>query len=179
MKNVARGKERRAEADFCLVLRRLELPLDVMQVDLQKVAFTLCLTSSKYRLLLPKSANRHTVFESYCHSRSPWETGHLLKNISINEGDVAGASPSKRMGEVRQLLGYQSASVSNVQIVDPWEFGNSSPRPNTASCCTSSPVQTGSSDADGCGSKLSHQGTAGFSLWFHLPGKPVLGLPYF
>ena len=26
----------------------------------------------------------------------------------------------------------------------------------------------------GCGSKLSHQGTAGFGLWFHLPGS-VLG----
>ena len=25
------------------------------------------------------------------------------------------------------------------------------------------------------GSKLIHQGTAGFSLWFHLPGQPILG----
>ena len=30
-----------------------------------------------------------------------------------------------------------------------------------------------------CGSNLSHQGTAGFSLWFHLPGQAILGIPYF
>ena len=30
----------------------------------------------------------------------------------------------------------------------------------------------------GYGSKLNHQGTAGFSPWFHLPGQAILGLPY-
>ena len=31
----------------------------------------------------------------------------------------------------------------------------------------------------GCGSKLSHQETAGFSLGFHLPGQAILGVILF